>query len=476
MFSKIVCRSTFVFTVGLCLAVLPAVVTQAADNYVVVFKGTKALTTDSMETIVAAGGNVVRRHDGIGVAIVSSDNANFAEQMRQNSAVAEVIVDRKISLSGDFNEVVFEDSGIARNRGLRALPTAQRTSLGGNLVTDPTQGDLYQFQWNLMIMDAESAWATGALGDPDVTVAILDTGIDYLHQELAGRVDLDRSISFVPEVDALVEANFPGANPIADTHNFGSYLAGLISCNAVRTACVAPNSTLVAVRVTDQDHNAIVSAMISGIVYASDIGSDVIVMTFPLFKLDLRIPEEAAMIDALDRAVQYAHSRGAILVSTVGPPGIDLDDADHELVLNMPTETRKAVGITATNPLDGLSDITGFGLDAVDVAAPGGRFIDRVSPFTDSVLSVCSGFSLRNPECQRPTPASPHRYLFAIGVLGATAQAGGVAALIDGLYDGALHANQLKKRLFDSTDDIGDPGFDHFFGHGRLNMYKASQQ
>jgi lantibiotic leader peptide-processing serine protease len=469
-------RGILMLLVGLCLASFPTSESLAADNYIVVFNGVHSLPADAEQVISEAGGNVVRSHDEIGILIASSDNPGFVAQLQSNGGVTSVIADQTVDASGDFSENVFPDTGTNLNGGLNMLPSTQRGQMTGRMVTDPSQGDLFQFQWNLKKMNAEAAWATGALGSSDVTVAVLDTGLDYLHQELVGKVDLDRSISLVPSVDALVEANFPGAHPIADIHNFGTYLGALVSCNAVRTACVAPNTTLVGVKVADEERHVVVSALLSGIKYAADIDADVILTAFPFFVWDNRVPEEAEIIEAIDRAVQYAHSRGSVVISSVGPPGIDFDDEIHQSILIMPTQARKAVGISATDPQDGLSDISGFGLAAVDVAAPGGWFANQTSPFTGSVLSVCSGFSLRTTACQRTTPTSPHRYVFLIGVLGATAQAAGVAALIDGEYDGDLKANQLKKRLFDATDDLGVPGFDNFFGHGRLNMLKAAQQ
>ena len=476
MSCKTLNRAVFVLLLGLILASFPVANTLAADNYVVVFKGAKSLPADADATIVGAGGSVVRSHGDIGVVIATSDDADFIGQLQQNSAVYAVVPDQAVDASGDYSETVYQDPVSSLNGGLGALPLAQRSQMTGRMVTDPTQGDLFRLQWNLKIMDAEAAWATGALGDPNVTVAVLDTGIDYLHQELVGKVDLDRSISLVPSVDALVEANFPGAHPIADVHNMGTYLSALISCNVARTACVAPNATLIGVKVADEARHIDVSALLTGLVYASDIGADVILTAFPFFIWDNRVPEEEAIIQAIDRAVQHAHSRGSVVVSSVGPPGIDFDDELHQSILILPAQTRKAVGVSASDPVDGLSDISGFGLAAVDVAAPGGRFLNRDGQLTDSVLSVCSGFSLRTTVCQRPTPTSPHRYLLLIGVLGGTAQAAGVAALIDSEYGGVLKANQLKQRLFNSTDDIGVPGFDNFFGHGRLNMLKATQQ
>ena len=58
-------------------------------------------------------------------------------------------------------------------------------------------------------IQADVAWANGFLGSPEVRIGILDTGIDYTHLDLAGRVDMAASRSFVPSDAALVQQFFP---------------------------------------------------------------------------------------------------------------------------------------------------------------------------------------------------------------------------------------------------------------------------
>src|SRR5690606_15946941 len=94
-----------------------------------------------------------------------------------------------------------------------------------NSPDEPAAADFYPRQWHLKTIQAEDAWDAGHLGSPDVTVAILDTGIDYRHADLAGLVDLDRSVSFATADDPYVRFYFPGAHLVADIGYHGTHVA-----------------------------------------------------------------------------------------------------------------------------------------------------------------------------------------------------------------------------------------------------------
>src|SRR2546423_13497085 len=76
---------------------------------------------------------------------------------------------------------------------------------------------------------ADRAWAAGYLGSPDVKVVILDTGIDYLHPELQGLVDLSLSRSFVPAEDTVVERLYPGRHHVTVLFWHGTAMAATVA-------------------------------------------------------------------------------------------------------------------------------------------------------------------------------------------------------------------------------------------------------
>lgn len=456
-----------------CFGLLAAstVAAQASPQGVVVFKSQNSLPADAVEIVEAAGGSVVRSLPAIGTVVVEADDPSTFATLSSHSAVHEAGLAVSTAAGAQDGEVFPQTA--SGTSGLQM--ELARTSVGGlssALTTNPENAVFLGFQWNLHQIRSPDVWAEGNLGDPNVVVAVVDSGLDYTHQELVGKVDLSRSVSFLPSDDAIVAANFPGAHPIADLHGLGTHLAGLISCNAIGTACIAPNVTLFGVKVADQDHTVDTAALIAGIVYSADQGADIILSSFPVL-LDAKNRDQRATLLGIHRAVKHAANSGAAVFAAVGPAGHDADKDKSEGVFA--AQAPLAFGIAAVNRFDEPSDISGRGQIAVDFSAPGGRFIDRTSSLEDSVLGPCSSFSLRIPTCQRPNPGDPFRYVFFIGGIPAMAHGAGIAALMDSRVGGAMGVHDLFRLLPRAAIDIGPPGTDAFNGKGRLDALLANQ-
>jgi subtilisin family serine protease len=320
----------------------------------------------------------------------------------------------------------------------------------------------------------------GLTGSAAVTVAILDTGIGYTHADLAGRVDLGRSVSFVPADDAYVAAFFPGAHPIADIGYHGTHVAATVASNAIAAAGVTSGTTLMGVKVCSVVTGGCPSgAVFAGIVHAVDHGADIINMSLGGAFQKGSFPGYVSIVNDV---FSYARQRGVTVIVAAGNAGADLDHSIYPDANNVPTHfpslyatycsTPHNVCVSATGPtaagsvngpwlnIDAPASYTNFGRSAITVAGPGGTS-------AAAVYAACSPFSLVVTICQTGT--------FVVG-LGGTSMAAphvaGVAALIMS-QRGKLPPSQIAGILQQTADDLGAAGTDPFYGKGRVNAARA---
>lgn len=464
---------------------------EAGDHYMVVFDTPRVDAAASTRMLEEHGATVYRGLFDVGTAIVTLDSPAAMAELAKAPHVLGVhrdlrrLPDDAVARGTNGDRVVSLASIIGDSAGGRQAFSdfSRLTPLSAPLVPPErlTMTPFWPYQWDLMRIDAPGAWATGATGDPAVKVAIISSGIDYTHPELEGRTDLDLSRNFVPEDAAQVEELFPGAHPIADLGIHGSYMASIVTCNAFGQSCGAPNVTLVGIKVQDFEEAMRVGDLVTGLVYAADIGCDVALMA-DRYDLDWTNPDDRLDIIALRRAIQYEKLKGTLPVgaswfTTRGELGIDAD-LDRN-ALQMPAEGGMLV-VASSGTDDRWSGIADFGYSLIDVAAPGGQVdYDTVQPPLDPFVfsvGVCSSFTqftrIRNfpEECNKQ---SGPQYIFSFGSRPAAAHAAAVAALIASRYHGHLNGYFVRQKLLATADDVGDPGVDPYFGHGRVNARRA---
>ena len=246
----------FIFlAVALCLAAAPAVF---ANDYVVLFKG-EGVPAGFGDRVASLGGTVTSAH-AAGIAAVSGLDAAGAAALARDNGVADVQPDAILSLPAESvaqaDQAYVDDASVASP-------------------SNPAGAFFFARQWHLRAVGANIGWAAGRRGSAGVTVAILDTGIDYRHADLNGRVDLARSKSFIPSDDAIVAALFPTRNPITDLHFHGTHVAATVSSNARAAAGMTSGVTLIGVKVLGRTGSGPFSAIFNGILWAADHGADV---------------------------------------------------------------------------------------------------------------------------------------------------------------------------------------------------------
>lgn len=425
---------------GFCLLLLAATNLFAGEHIL------RVRSTDRLNAAVAAaGGSVAWRHDDAGIAVVSGLTDAAASSL---PGVIEALPDFEIALD------VVDEPLVAEGLEIESHDL-------------PGTAEFFARQWHMRTIKADKAWAAGRLGSPGVTVAVIDTGISYTHPDLAGLVDLSRSVSFVASDNNLINQRFPGQHPVSDLNLHGTHVASTIASNGHKTAGVTQRVTLMGVKVLSAGGGGSFSAMINGLLWAADHDADVANMS-----LGANFPHRynGRLVALIQQTVNYAHRKGVLVVVAAGNNAIDLDHDKNNY--NAFCNAANVVCVGAIGPtkssgvngpwqhIDTPTKYTNYGRSAITVTAPGGNGSGRI-------WAACSMTSLLAPQCQTaPT---------IVGITGTSMAAPHVAGLAALLVEdiGPNRPAQVRARLVQTTYDPGEPGTDQWFGHGRIDVAKA---
>lgn len=439
-------------TPALSQASFPSLASATLDDlggqHLVVFESNRRVPKGFDARVEELGATVESKLPQIGVAVVSGLGTEAAQELQAFDDTRFVEVDLVIEME-------------LPDLGLTDLANASPAS-----PADPTGAFFWARQWDKRAIHAPEAWSAGYLGSSDVTVAILDTGIDYMHADLFGLVDLGRSASFVPLDDFFVSIYFPTRHPVTDLHYHGTHVSATVASNAFAAAGVTSGVTLIGVKVCSVVGGCEGSAIFGGFVHAVESGADVINMSLGGHFEKSEYPGAVA---GINRLFNYAKRNAVTIVVSAGNDAIDLDhDADG---FKTYCDAPHVICVSATAPassdgtngpwydVDTPTPYTNFGRSAVSVAAPGGYF-------TGWVWAACSTSSLVIPICQTGT--------YIVGLFGtsmASPHTAGLAALMVERY--GKNPGRIKTAIQKSADDLGQPGVDPWYGKGRINVVTA---
>jgi subtilisin family serine protease len=425
-----------------------AIDVHGTNTFVIQLTG--AAPSNLAAQVSAAGGTLQRVYPEIGYATAVSTNPSFAANLGHGNGIQSVDADMSTQWVPS----------------LGSQTPIQSTS--ANSTPNPTGAFFYACQWNMRQIDAPGAWAKGQFGDPGVKVAVLDTGVDPFHQDLAGHIDTANSTSMLTAGSSPCGAF--DENTFYDLDFHGSFVSGIITSNGIGVAGVAPNAQVVGVKVLNCGGSGSFGDVIAGILYAANL-SDVDVINMSLgVGFPKNLQGAGPLVAALNKAVNYATSQGKLVVVAAGNDGADMQHAGN--VTWVPAESGNGISIYATGNTDNLASYSNFGVSGTWIGAPGGDFPNGLpgiagcpvnNAFESLVISVCSSFVC----------GASNFYLLGDGTSFASPTVAGVAALVDGKHGGALTPAQLKTILKDSADDLGAVGTDGIFSHGRVNASSA---
>ncbi len=256
-----------------------------------------------------------------------------------------------------------------------------------------------------------------------VIIAVLDSGIAPAHPEFAGRV--------LPGYDFVNN----DADP-ADDHGHGTHVAGIVAAatdNGEGIAGVCGFCQLLPVKVLNESREGSAAGIADGIHYAVDQGAQIIVLSLG------RSIGSQTVLDA----VNYAHEHDVLLVAAAGNDGVD--------VPFYPAAYPNVLAVNATDRFDHKLALSNFGT-YIDVAAPG-----------DNIYSTYH------------KPNGDHGlYAYMSGTSMAAPFVAGVAGLLLAQAP-ERSASDLSRLITSTAVDLGEPGWDPLYGHGRVDPVAALQ-
>jgi len=268
----------------------------------------------------------------------------------------------------------------------------------------------YSFQWHLSKIQAPNAWDT-SVGNPNVIIAILDSGIDHNHPDLSARI--------------IPGWNFYDNNDnTADVSGHGTAVAGVaaaITNNTIGVAAIAWQSSILPVRVTDTNGYTSYSLLAKGLVYAADRGAKTATVSFRIFNGT-----------ALTSAAKYFVDKGGLVVSAGGNTGKCEDYTDNPYIISVSGTT---------------SDDKSWGSY--------GPYIDLSAPCS-AIYTTINGWGYGN-------------------VGGTSFSAPLTAGLIGLIFSAnpSLTPQQVEQILESTAVDLGASGYDIYYGWGRINASGA---
>jgi subtilisin family serine protease len=323
--------------------------------------------------------------------------------------------------------------------------------------------------WNLKRIGAEAAWDS-ARGD-GVVVAVVDTGLDLTHPDVAGNVwentdeipgngvDDDGN-GYVDDMNGW-DTNGDDNDP-TDGFGHGTHVAGTIAAqddNGIGVVGVAPDAQLMTLKGLGDNGGGSLFDLAEALAYAAANGADVINNSWGCRGGCPSSP-------VIEEAVSLAYAAGSVVVFAAGNDNSDVRNYSPE---NRP----EPIVVSATNPLDQRASFSNFGF--VDVGAPGAG-TPGTSAFEPErgILSlksaVCAAFELCPAEL-----IVGGEYLRQAGTSMAAPHVAGLAALILSQHP-EYTPEQVRQVIRRSSADIGAPGFDTDFGYGLISASSAVEE
>ncbi|MGE4378738.1 MAG: S8 family serine peptidase [Candidatus Izemoplasmatales bacterium] len=279
--------------------------------------------------------------------------------------------------------------------------------------------DYTQAQYNLDLINVFEAWNI-VTGSNDVTIAIIDSGIDTDHDEFTGRIS---NLSYNSATDQV------GISEVEDDLGHGTNVAGIIAAernNNLGIDGITDNVQLLIIKANNAGEETYANSnIVEGIYYAVDNGADIINLSLGSESNDPSISE----------AIDYAYENEVFVVAASGNDGTN--------VPIYPAALPNVISVGSIGENSTISDFSSFG-ESIDLVAPGELIY---TTHLDNGYAQVSGTSF----------AAPH-----------------VAAVLALLLSNGIYSfPEVYEIIYQSAIDLGTIGKDIYYGYGLIDAYKT---
>lgn len=191
---------------------------------------------------------------------------------------------------------------------------------------EPGQEPLESNQWDLRAIKADQAHKIND-GSPDVTVGVIDTGVDDTHPDLAANFSKSQSANCVGGVADTTDGAW---RPYPDGSDHGTHVAGTIAAprNGIGVSGVAPGVKVAGIKVSEPGTSLFFTeAVVCGFMFAAEKGIEVTNNSYyvdPWMFNCKTDDDQKALVESLTRATRYAERKGVLNVAAAGNENFDL--------------------------------------------------------------------------------------------------------------------------------------------------------